>query len=150
MSTLGVYDVLNEHGDQVLVDYFSSNLAQGHWAGTMCLTEPHAGTDLGIISSKAIPQDDGSYRVTGTKIFITYGEHDMTENIVHLVLAKTPGSPEGTKGITMFLVPKYLPKDWKSGDLDGLSHDLMQEHNGVTCAGSEEKWNSRITHCHEF
>ena len=104
----------------------------------MCLTEPHAGTDLGIISSKAIPQDDGSYRVTGTKIFITYGEHDMTENIVHLVLAKTPGSPEGTKGITMFLVPKYLPKDWKSGDLDGLSHDLMQEHNGVTC-GSEEK-----------
>ena len=105
----------------------------------MCLTEPHAGTDLGIISSKAIPQDDGSYRVTGTKIFITYGEHDMTENIVHLVLAKTPGSPEGTKGITMFLVPKYLPKDWKSGDLDGLSHDLMQEHNGVTCAGSEEK-----------
>ena len=137
--TLGVYDVLNEHGDQVLVDYFSSNLAQGHWAGTMCLTEPHAGTDLGIISSKAIPQDDGSYRVTGTKIFITYGEHDMTENIVHLVLAKTPGSPEGTKGITMFLVPKYLPKDWKSGDLDGLSHDLMQEHNGVTCAGSEEK-----------
>ena len=79
--TLGVYDVLNEHGDQVLVDYFSSNLAQGHWAGTMCLTEPHAGTDLGIISSKAIPQDDGSYRVTGTKIFITYGEHDMTENL---------------------------------------------------------------------
>ena len=137
--TLGVYDVLNEHGDKTLVDYFSTHLAQGHWAGTMCLTEPHAGTDLGIISSKAIPQEDGTYRVTGTKIFITYGEHDMTENIIHLVLAKTPESPEGTKGITMFLVPKYLPVDLKSGDLDNASHNLMENHNGVTCSGSEEK-----------
>ena len=137
--SLGVYDVLNEHGDKTLVDYFSTHIAQGHWAGTMCLTEPHAGTDLGIISSKAIPQEDGTYRVTGTKIFITYGEHDMTENIIHLVLAKTPESPEGTKGITMFLVPKYLPVDLKSGDLDNASHDLMENHNGVTCSGSEEK-----------
>lgn len=137
--SLGVYDVLNEHGDKTLVDYFSTHIAQGHWAGTMCLTEPHAGTDLGIISSKAIPQEDGTYRVTGTKIFITYGEHDMTENIIHLVLAKTPESPEGTKGITMFLVPKYLPADLKSGDLENASHNLMENHNGVTCSGSEEK-----------
>ena len=137
--SLGVYDVLSEHGDKTLVDYFSTHIAQGHWAGTMCLTEPHAGTDLGIISSKAIPQEDGTYRVTGTKIFITYGEHDMTENIIHLVLAKTPESPEGTKGITMFLVPKYLPADLKSGDLDNASHNLMENHNGVTCSGSEEK-----------
>ena len=137
--SLGVYDVLSEHGDKTLVDYFSTHIAQGHWAGTMCLTEPHAGTDLGIISSKAIPQEDGTYRVTGTKIFITYGEHDMTENIIHLVLAKTPESPEGTKGITMFLVPKYLPADLKSGDLENASHNLMENHNGVTCSGSEEK-----------
>ena len=88
----------------------------------MCLTEPHAGTDLGIISTKAVPQDDGTYRVTGTKIFITYGEHDMTENIVHLVLAKTPDAPEGTKGISLFLVPKFLPSDWKSGDLAAVSY----------------------------
>ena len=137
--TLGVYDVLIEHGENSLVDYFATHLASGDWSGTMCLTEPHAGTDLGIISTKAIPQDDGTYRVTGTKIFITYGEHDMTENIVHLVLAKTPDAPEGTKGISMFLVPKFLPSDWKSGDLEGISHDICPEHNGVTCSGSEEK-----------
>ena len=137
--TLGVYDVLNEHGDQDLVDYFSNHLASGEWAGTMCLTEPHAGTDLGIISTKAIPQDDGTYLVTGTKIFITYGEHDMTDNIVHLVLAKTPGAPEGTKGISLFLVPKYLPSDWQSGGLEGISHELKETDNRVTCAGSEEK-----------
>ena len=137
--TLGVYDVLVEHGERELIDYFASKLASGKWAGTMCLTEPHAGTDLGLISTKAVPQDDGSYRVTGTKIFITYGEHDMSENIVHLVLAKTPGAPEGTKGISLFLVPKYLPSEWESGGFEGLSHEISSNHNGVTCSGSEEK-----------
>ncbi|MBK70316.1 MAG: acyl-CoA dehydrogenase [Euryarchaeota archaeon] len=137
--SLGVYDVLTEHGEKSLIDYFATNLASGKWAGTMCLTEPHAGTDLGIITTKAVPHDDGSYRVTGTKIFITYGEHDMTENIVHLVLAKTPGAPEGTKGISLFLVPKYLPSEWESGGVEGLSHELGSDHNGVTCSGSEEK-----------
>ena len=123
--TLGVYDVLIEHGEKTLVDYFATHLASGEWSGTMCLTEPHAGTDLGIISTKAIPQDDGTYRVSGTKIFITYGEHDMTDNIVHLVLAKTPGAPEGTKGISLFLVPKFLPSEWESGELVGISHEPM-------------------------
>tara|TARA_B100001113_G_scaffold263229_1_gene218124 strand:- start:2264 stop:4066 length:1803 start_codon:yes stop_codon:yes gene_type:complete len=137
--SLGVYDVLTEHGEKELVDYFATKLASGKWAGTMCLTEPHAGTDLGIITTKAVSQDDGSYKVTGTKIFITYGEHDMTENIIHLVLAKTPGAPEGTKGISLFLVPKYLPSEWKSGGVKGLSHTLRPNHNGVTCSGSEEK-----------
>ena len=105
----------------------------------MGLTEPHAGTDLGIIRSKAVPQDDGSYRVTGTKIFITAGEHDMSENIVHMVLAKTPDAPEGTRGISLFLVPKFLPKEWESGSVEGLSHDLSDVRNGVTCSGIEEK-----------
>ena len=137
--TLGVYDVLIEHGEKTLVDYFATHLASGEWSGTMCLTEPHAGTDLGIISTKAIPQDDGTYRVSGTKIFITYGEHDMTDNIVHLVLAKTPGAPEGTKGISLFLVPKFLPSEWESGELVGISHELCADDNGVSCSGSEEK-----------
>jgi alkylation response protein AidB-like acyl-CoA dehydrogenase len=137
--SIGVYDVLVEHGDKELVDYFATNLASGEWAGTMCLTEPHAGTDLGIISTKATLQQDGTYLVSGTKIFITYGEHDMTENIVHLVLAKTPGAPEGTKGISLFIVPKFAPSDWISGGLEGISHKLKTENNGVTCSGSEEK-----------
>lgn len=137
--SVGVYEVLAEHGEKELVDYFATNMASGKWSGTMCLTEPHAGTDLGMISTKAVPQKDGTYLVTGTKIFITYGEHDMTENIVHLVLAKTPEAPEGTRGISLFLVPKYMPSEWKSEGLAGLSENLESQHNGITCSGSEEK-----------
>ena len=136
---LGVYELVTNHGVQELIDHYAEYLASGHWCSTMCLTEPHAGTDLGIIYSKAVPQDDGSYRVTGTKIFITAGEHDLSDNIVHMVLAKTPDAPEGTKGISLFLVPKFLPKDWKSGSVEGLSHDLSDARNGVTCSGIEEK-----------
>ena len=136
---LGVYELVTNHGVQELIDHYSEYLANGYWCGTMCLTEPHAGTDLGIIRTKAIPQNDGSYRVTGTKIFITAGEHDLSENIVHMVLAKTPGAPEGTKGISLFLVPKLLPKDWKSGSVEGLSRELSDARNGVTCSGIEEK-----------
>ena len=136
--TIGVYDVLDSHGRQDLIDYFASNLATGEWAGTMCLTEPHAGTDLGIINTRAEPQSDGTYKISGTKIFITYGEHDMSDNIIHLVLAKVPGGPEGTKGISLFLVPKYMPSEWE-GDLEGISNDLKSDHNGVTCSGAEEK-----------
>jgi len=137
--SVGVYEVLAEHGEKELVDYFATNMASGKWSGTMCLTEPHAGTDLGMITTKAVPQEDGTYLVTGTKIFITYGEHDMTENIVHLVLAKTPDAPEGTRGISLFLVPKYMPSEWKSEGLSGVSEELNTQHNGVTCSGSEEK-----------
>lgn len=137
--SVGVYEVLAEHGEKELVDYFATNMASGKWSGTMCLTEPHAGTDLGMISTKAVPQKDGTYLVTGTKIFITYGEHDMTENIVHLVLAKTPDAPEGTRGISLFLVPKYMPSEWKSEGLAGLSENLESQHNGIKCSGSEEK-----------
>jgi len=137
--SLGVYDILSQHGEQEVIDYFATNLASGEWAGTMCLTEPHAGTDLGMITTRAEPQEDGTHRITGTKIFITYGEHDMTENIVHLVLAKTPGAPEGTKGITLFVVPKFLPASWESGGIGGHSHELGSTNNGITCSGSEEK-----------
>ena len=137
--SVGVYEVLAEHGEKELIDYFATNMASGKWSGTMCLTEPHAGTDLGMISTKAVPQEDGTYLVTGTKIFITYGEHDMTENIVHLVLAKTPDAPEGTRGISLFLVPKHMPLEWNSDGLPGLSEELKSQHNGVTCSGSEEK-----------
>ncbi len=136
--SIGVYEVLDSHGRQDLIDYFASNLATGEWAGTMCLTEPHAGTDLGIINTRADPQSDGTYKISGTKIFITYGEHDMADNIIHLVLAKVPGGPEGTKGISLFLVPKYMPSEWE-GDLEGISNDLKSDHNGVTCSGAEEK-----------
>ena len=136
---LGVYELVTHHGVQELIDHYAEYLASGHWCGTMCLTEPHAGTDLGIIRSKAIPQDDGSYRVTGTKIFITAGEHDLSDNIVHMVLAKTPDAPEGTKGISLFLVPKFLPQDYEAGSVEGLSRDLSDARNGVTCSGIEEK-----------
>lgn len=136
---LGVYELVVNHGVQELIDHYAEHIASGHWCATMCLTEPHAGTDLGIIRSKAIPQDDGSYRVTGTKIFITAGEHDLSDNIVHMVLAKTPDAPEGTKGISLFLVPKFLPADYQSGGVNGLSRELSDARNGVTCSGIEEK-----------
>ncbi|VEG13374.1 acyl-CoA dehydrogenase C-terminal domain-containing protein [Moraxella cuniculi] len=104
-------------------------LYAGTWSGTMCLTEPHAGTDLGIIKTRATPNADGSYAITGTKIFITGGEHDLTENIVHLVLAKTPDAPVGTKGISLFIVPKFLVND------DGS----LGERNAVSCGSIEHK-----------
>jgi alkylation response protein AidB-like acyl-CoA dehydrogenase len=135
----GVYHLISTHAEESLVDHYATKVGTKEWAGTMCLTEPHAGTDLGIIRSKALPQDDGSYLVSGTKIFISFGEHDLTENILHMVLAKVPGSPEGTKGISLFLVPKYLPKEWQSGGVGGLSQELSDTRNGVTCSGIEEK-----------
>ena len=137
--SVGVYGVLVEHGNKELIDYFAPKLSLGTWTGTMCLTEPHAGTDLGIITTKAIPQNEGHYILTGTKIFITYGEHDLAENIVHLVLAKTPNSPPGTQGISLFIVPKYLPEGYDCGDLSNVSNNLSENINGVSCSGVEEK-----------
>ena len=122
---LGVYDLLTNHGEQHLIDTYANEISNGKWCGTMCLTEPHAGTDLGIIRTKAIPREDNSYHITGTKIFITSGEHDLSENIIHMVLAKLPNSPEGSRGISLFLVPKILPDS--------------KEVNGVSCSGIEEK-----------
>src|SRR5690606_34688645 len=101
----------------------------GEWAGTMCLTEAHAGTDLGIIKTKAEPQADGSYLVTGSKIFITGGEHDLSDNIIHLVLAKLPDAPKGPKGISLFVVPKFLVNE------DGS----LGERNQLACGSIEHK-----------
>jgi len=105
----GAYEAIHAWGTDEQKKTYLPKLVSGEWSGTMNLTEPHCGTDLGLMRTKAEPQPDGSYRITGTKIFISAGDHDLTENIVHLVLAKLPDAPSGTKGISLFLVPKYLP-----------------------------------------
>ena len=125
----GAISAINFHGSQEQKDKFLPKLVSGEWTGTMNLSEPQSGSDLGTITTKAEPQEDGTYKVTGTKVWITFGEHNMTENIVHLVLAKVPGSPEGTKGISMFIVPKFIIND------DGS----LGENNNVSCISIEEK-----------
>ena len=125
----GAISAINFHGSQEQKDKFLPKLVSGEWTGTMNLSEPQSGSDLGTITTKAEPQEDGTYKITGTKVWITFGEHNMTENIVHLVLAKVPGSPEGTKGISMFIVPKFHVND------DGS----LGENNNVSCISIEEK-----------
>ncbi len=125
----GASRLLEAHGSDALKATYMPKMIAGVWTGTMCLTEPEAGSDLGVIRTKAVPQDDGTYRITGTKIFITYGEHDLTEQIVHLVLARTPDAPAGTKGISCFVVPKYLV------NADGS----LGERNDATCLSIEHK-----------
>jgi len=125
----GATEALRLHGEEWQREAFLKPIVEGRWTGTMCLTEPHCGSDLGLLKSKVEPNADGSYRVSGTKIFITAGEHDLTENIVHLVLARLPDAPAGVKGISLFIVPKY--KVGKSGQ--------MGERNAVTCGAIEHK-----------
>jgi alkylation response protein AidB-like acyl-CoA dehydrogenase len=125
----GAYRALHQHGSTTLKQTYLPKLVTGEWSGTMCLTEPHCGTDLGLIRTKAIPSDDGSYRITGTKIFISAGEHDLTSNIIHLVLAKLPDAPEGVKGISLFVVPKFLVNE------DGS----LGARNTVICGSIEHK-----------
>lgn len=127
--TWGAVASINQYASKELKQTYLSKLNEGSWTGTMCLTESHCGTDLGLIKTKAIPQEDGSYTVTGSKIFISSGEHDLAENIIHLVLAKLPDAPQGTKGISMFLIPKFLPNE------DGS----IGPRNGVRCGSIEEK-----------
>lgn len=129
MLTAGACLALDAHGSQQLKEKYLPNMYSGVWSGAMDLTEPHAGTDLGIIRTKATPNDEGSFNVTGTKIFITWGDHDMAENIVHLVLAKLPEAPKGPKGISMFLVPKFLVNE------DGS----LGERNQLSCGSIEKK-----------
>lgn len=125
----GAIKTIEEHGNDQQKDHYLTKLVSGSWTGTMCLTESQCGTDLGLLTTKAVPQADGSYAITGTKIFISAGEHDMAENIVHIVLARLPDAPAGTKGISLFIVPKFnLAADGKVG-----------EHNGVHCASIEKK-----------
>mgnify|MGYP002525751665 FL=1 len=127
--THGAYSAIHTGGSQAQKDLYLPKLASGEWGGTMNLTEPHCGTDLGLLRTKAVPQADGSYRVTGQKIWISGGEHDMADNIVHLVLARIEGAPAGTRGISLFIVPKFIP------DAEGKPGT----RNTVFCAGLEEK-----------
>lgn len=106
----GAYRAIHLHGSEEIKNTYLPKLVSGEWSGTMCLTESHCGTDLGLIRTRAVPDKDGSYRITGTKIFISAGEHDLTGNIIHLVLARLPDAPEGVKGISLFVVPKFLPE----------------------------------------
>ncbi|GJM13332.1 MAG: acyl-CoA dehydrogenase [Pseudohongiella sp.] len=137
-SSFALYTILNtgatltlsQHGSDALKQRYLPQMYSGKWSGTMCLTESHAGTDLGMIKTKAQPQGDGSYHLSGTKIFITAGEHDLSDNIIHLVLAKLPDAPPGPRGISLFLVPKFLVDE--SGALTG-------ERNGVACGSIEHK-----------
>ena len=108
--TQGAIAAILVHGTPEQKAPYLPKMVAGEWTGTMNLTEPHCGTDLGLIRTKAVKQADGSYKITGTKIFISAGEHDLSENIVHLVLARIEGAPEGTRGISLFIVPKFLPK----------------------------------------
>ena len=124
----GAYACLHKHASEELKQRYLPRIVSGEWLATMCLTESQAGSDLGLLRTRAVPQDDGSVRITGSKIFISGGEQDLTENIVHLVLARLPDAPAGSKGISLFLVPKYLPEG------DGLG-----KRNAVTCTGLEHK-----------
>ena len=111
MLTSGAVEALEAHASEAQKEKYLRQIISGNWSATMNLTEPQAGSDVGAVKTKAEPQPDGTYKIYGTKIYITYGDHDMAENIIHLVLARTPGAPEGTKGISLFIVPKFLVND---------------------------------------
>jgi alkylation response protein AidB-like acyl-CoA dehydrogenase len=125
----GAVRTIEEHGSDEQKDTYLANLVSGEWTGTMCLTEAHCGSDLGLLRTKAEPQADGTYKLTGTKIFISAGEHDMADNIIHIVLARLPDAPAGTKGISLFIVPKFLVNE------DGS----IGERNAVHCGSIEKK-----------
>jgi alkylation response protein AidB-like acyl-CoA dehydrogenase len=127
--TAGAGLSIAKHASNNLKERYLTRMYAGDWMASMCLTEPHSGTDLGLIHTKAVPEDDGSFSVTGTKIFITAGEHDLSENIIHLVLAKLPGAPAGPRGISLFIVPKYQVNDDES----------LGEFNNVSCGSIEHK-----------
>jgi len=134
----GAYSALHQHGTDEQKQKYLPKLVSGEWTGTMNLTEPHCGTDLGLLRTKAVPQGDGTYKISGQKIFISAGEHDLAENILHLVLARIEGAPAGVKGISLFLVPKYLVnEDGSPGERNGVSCGALEEkmgiHGNATC-----------------
>ena len=133
----GCSAAISAHGTQEQKDQYLSKLTPGTWTGTMCLTEPHCGTDLGLIKTRAVPESDGSYKITGTKIFISCGEHDMAENIVHLVLAKLPDAPAGTKGISLFIVPKFLlDANGEKGERNTLKCGSIEHKMGIKASAT--------------
>lgn len=130
--TIGAAHCLRVHGEDWIKDTYLPNMYSGKWTGAMALTESHAGTDLGMLRTAAVPAADGTYRLNGTKIFITSGEHDLAENIVHLVLARLPDAPEGVKGISLFMVPKYLVNaDGSLGERNGFSSISIEKKMGI-------------------
>jgi butyryl-CoA dehydrogenase len=129
LLTLGAIDAISHHGSPAIKQLYLPRLISGEWTGTMLLTEPQAGSDVGALRTRADRHDDGTYRIKGSKIFITYGEHDMAENIVHLVLARLPDAPAGTRGISLFLVPKFLPD----------ANDALGARNDIRASGIEHK-----------
>jgi alkylation response protein AidB-like acyl-CoA dehydrogenase len=136
--THGAYSAIHAHGTDAQKQKWLPKMVTCEWTGTMNLTEPHCGTDLGLMRTKAVPQDDGSYQITGQKIFISAGDHDLADNIVHLVLAKIPGGPDGIKGVSLFIVPKVMVDDAGAlGDPNGVSvgkiEDKMGIHGNATC-----------------
>jgi|TARA_B110000014_G_scaffold264436_1_gene265984 alkylation response protein AidB-like acyl-CoA dehydrogenase len=141
LLTQGAIDAISHHADETLQEIYLPKMVSGEWSGTMNLTEPHAGSDVGALTTKAIPGEDGTWLISGTKIFITYGEHELTENIIHLVLARTPQAPPGTKGISLFIVPKFIVNDDGSlGDRNDLrvisSEHKIGIHASPTCVMS--------------
>ncbi|MFA8385690.1 MAG: acyl-CoA dehydrogenase C-terminal domain-containing protein [Pelagibaca sp.] len=136
--THGAYTAIYMHGSDAQKQTYLPKMTTCEWTGTMNLTEPHCGTDLGLMRTKAVPQDDGSYKLTGQKIFISAGDHDMADNIIHLVLAKIPGGPDGIKGVSLFIVPKFIVnEDGSLGDRNGVSVGKIEEkmgiHGNATC-----------------
>jgi len=130
--SIGAYNCILRHGNDSIKKRFLPNIVKGTWSGTMCLTEPVCGTDLGLLKTKATEQSNGTYKLTGQKIFITSGDHDLTENIIHLVLARTPDAPSGTKGISLFLVPKIQVKeDGSLGPKNGVSTNSIESKMGI-------------------
>ena len=130
--TLGAYNCIHHHATDEIKDKYLPKMVQGKWSGTMCLTEPVCGTDLGLLKTKAVEQSDGTYKITGQKIFITSGDHDLTENIIHLVIARATDSPKGTKGISLFLVPKFIVKeDGSIGARNGISTGSIETKMGI-------------------
>jgi alkylation response protein AidB-like acyl-CoA dehydrogenase len=135
--THGGTTAIEGHASDELKQRYLPKMVSGEWSGTMCLTEAHCGTDLGLLRTKAVPQEDGSYKLTGSKIFISAGEHDLTDNIIHLVLARMPDAPAGVKGISLFLVPKYLPKDDNTpGPSNGVSVAAIEHKMGLKASAT--------------
>lgn len=130
----GAYECIRHHGSTELKERYLANVASGEWLATMCLTEPQAGSDLGLVRTRAVPQADGSWRVDGSKIFISGGDHDLTDNIVHLVLARAPDAPAGPKGLSLLLVPKLLPDGTRNGVHCDRIEEKMGLHGSPTCA----------------
>ncbi len=147
--SIGAYNCILHHADDSIKEKFLPKIVEGKWSGTMCLTESQCGTDLGLIKTKAEKNKDGSYSLTGQKIFITSGDHDLTENIIHLVLAKIPGAPQGTKGISLFLVPKFnVNNDGSLGSRNGVSTLSIESKMGIkgspTCVLNFDKANGYL------